>query len=90
MRLIDADRIADYMRRLLQVAEDRLSDEDTDEYLHDTYMARWNERYECLALIENAPTVDAVPREEYERLEKEYEGLKAETNRLLDNLQDVR
>lgn len=82
MRLTDADWIADYMRRLVKVAEDRLNNTDADDPLHDRYLTQWYERCECLALIENVPSVDAVPREEYEEMkaftEREYERVKAD------------
>lgn len=61
MRLIDADRIIPYMERMVEAADDRCRKTEANDPWHGRYRTQRDERVEALLLIENAPTVDAVP-----------------------------
>lgn len=74
MRLIDADELENYLHRLIKVTQERIKKQEKDHYWGTSTPARLDERREFLSLIENAPTVDAVPREEYEKVKADRDS----------------
>lgn len=61
MRLIDADAILRYSKKMEDLAHKRVWNTTTNSPCYQRYSAQYTERKEFRKLIQNAPTVDAVP-----------------------------
>lgn len=74
MRPIDADELEYYLHRLIGITQKRLKREQKEHIWGLSTATRLDERREFLSLIVNAPTVDAVPREEYEKVKADRDS----------------
>lgn len=61
MRLIDADVIFPYVKKLEDLAQKRIWDTPTNSPCYQRYRTQYTEREEFRKIVENSPTVDAVP-----------------------------